>query len=82
MSSISNRLELIKTTQSIKDTMTSKRVSYPELAERTNISQQHLRKIMKGEHGMSVQVLVRICEALELEIKLEPKVKEHGTATY
>ena len=56
--------------QAIIDAMESQHVTMSELSELTGISRQYLYRILDGEQTPSVDILLRIVQALEISIEI------------
>lgn len=52
------------------------KLSKLHIQRETGINYSYYTKLVGGKRSMSVNMLQRICKALELEIKLEPKKEE------
>ena len=67
-------MEFYEISQKIKNLRKAKKLSQIDLAEHVGISRQTLSKLEKGEIGkISLQVFIKILEALDHEIQIEEK---------
>lgn len=48
-------------------------LSTRQLSELTGINYANINKIENGKYNVSIDIISRICEVLEIEIKLEEK---------
>lgn len=49
------------------------KLTQADLAEKLGMKQQYIGAIEQGQKGPTVKTLVKICEALELEVKVEKR---------
>lgn len=60
----------------IEERRTQLKLSKLHIQRETGINYSYYTKLVGGKRSMSVNMLQRICKALRLEIKLEPKKDE------
>jgi|AGBJ01.1.fsa_nt_gi transcriptional regulator with XRE-family HTH domain len=67
-------MEFYEISQKIKNLRKAKKLSQDHLAKQVGISRQTLSKLEKGEIGkISLQVFIKILEALDHEMHIEEK---------
>lgn len=61
----------IKIGNSIAELRAKKGISQNELAEITGLQQANICRIEKGKYNVSIDILQKVCDALDANIKIE-----------
>lgn len=59
----------------VLDALKEKKISKSELAERMNVSRQWINEVVKGRENMTLQVIDKLEQALEIEIEIRERKK-------
>lgn len=66
----------------VLDALKEKKISKTELAERMNVSRQWVNEIVKGRENMTLQVIDKLEQALEIEIEINERKKTVDQANW
>ena len=55
----------------LKQFRISKGITQTQLANKINVSQQHIAMIETGKHNLRMDTLLKLCDALELTIEVK-----------
>ena len=53
----------------VKKAMEAKKITQAELGRRTEIDRPHVTRLMKGGTNVTLTTIVKVCEALEIEVE-------------
>lgn len=68
----------MKISEQFKPIINSQGVNVAEIAERSGYTPQYIYGLLSGNRRWNESSIQRVCEALDLEVKLIPKKKERG----
>lgn len=65
---IANRIQI---GNRISELRQEKGMSVNQLAEKCDVSRQNIYKIEDGKYNVSIDILYKVCKALDVELKIE-----------
>jgi len=65
--------------RALRDRRRSRRLTQRQIAEASGIAQPTISNVERGETGVSLQTLLRLLSALDLELVLRPRPTENLT---